>query len=135
MKLIYISGPYGDRGGYLSIDRNIAKAREAAAWLASNGVGYLCPHLNSAHFEAIVPEVPVEFWYEMDLALMTVCDGLLLLDGWDKSAGTQRELAEWDKTAKPVFMPDERAALLAWVSYGTNSPVKEPTPKQKRVKA
>lgn len=117
MKIVYIAGPYGDAGGYLAIERNIAKARDAAAWLASNGLGYYCPHLNSAHFEAIVPNVPVEFWYAMDLALMPIADALLVLDGWTESKGTQAEIVEWAHTCKPLFYHEhDKELLLDWAS-------------------
>lgn len=117
MLVVYIAGPYGDAGGYLSIDRNIARARSAAAWLARNEIGYYCPHLNSAHFEAIVPDVPVSFWYAMDLALMPIADALLVLDGWQNSTGTQAEILEWAKTGKPMFYDeDDRELLLDWAN-------------------
>ena len=117
MKIVYIAGPYGDAGGYLAIDRNIARARDAAAWLAEHGVGFICPHLNTAHFEAIVPGAPVEFWYAMDLVIMAVADALLVLDGWVNSKGTQAEIAEWGKTGRPMFYDDyDREMLLEWAT-------------------
>lgn len=120
LKIVYIAGPYGDKDGYLAIDRNIAQAREAAAWLAARGIGFICPHLNSAHFEAIVPVQGVEFWYAMDLRLMEVADAILLLSGWEKSTGTRREIAHFTELAKgPQFFwdedePEERARMIAW---------------------
>lgn len=117
MKIVYIAGPYGDAGGYLAIDRNIANARDAANWLVINGIGFLCPHMNSAHFEAIRPEVPVEFWYEMDIRLMAICDAMLIIEGSDNSRGVAREAVEFAKTGRPIFQQDQfggRADLLEW---------------------
>lgn len=118
MKIVYIAGPYGDKDGYLAIDRNIAQAREAAAWCAARGVGYICPHLNSAHFEAIVPVRDVEFWYEMYLRLMEVADALLVLPRWQESTGTQRETLHFVATKDgPIFHwedVDDRARLIEW---------------------
>lgn len=116
MKIVYIAGPYGDAGGYLAIDANIAKAREAAAWLISYGVGFICPHLNSAHFEVIAPGVPVERWYELDLALMRAADALLVLEGWTLSKGTQAEIVEWEKTGKPIYYAGcgDESLLIEW---------------------
>lgn len=102
-KIVYIAGPYGDAGGYLAIDRNIAQAREAADALVREGIGYICPHLNSAHFEAIRPEVPVDFWYEMDIQLMRGADAVLVLSGYDDSKGTQREIAHAKSKRLPIF--------------------------------
>lgn len=92
MKIVYIAGPYGDAGGYLQIDRNIARAREAAARLYDAGIGCLTPHLNSAHFEAITPHIPVSFWYELDEELLKRCDAVYVLEGWTESKGTKREI-------------------------------------------
>lgn len=91
MNIVYIAGPYGDKSGYLAIDRNIAKAREAAAWCAENGLGFFCPHLNSAHFEAVTLGVPNTFWREMDLRFLKVCDWMLMLNGWEQSEGARLE--------------------------------------------
>lgn len=101
MKLVYIAGPYGDAGGYIAIDKNIAQARVAAAWVASRGLGYYCPHLNSAHFEVVVPNVPVAQWYEMDLKFIDVCDFMLILPGWEDSKGTLKEIEVWKELKGP----------------------------------
>ena len=102
MKQVYIAGKYTGVD-YLEVDRNIAAAREAAAFLARNRIAYHCPHMNSAHFEVITPEVPPEFWYEMTLEAMRRCDALLVLPSWSQSKGTQGELAEAHKLGLPVF--------------------------------
>jgi nucleoside 2-deoxyribosyltransferase len=116
MKLIYIAGPYGDKGGYLAIDANIAKAREAAAWCAERGIGYFCPHLNSAHFEAITPDVPVSYWYELDIELLRKCDAILMLDGWRQSTGSKAEKAEACRLDMPVFLWPDREDLEEWAA-------------------
>lgn len=124
MKVIYIAGAYGDAGGYLAIDRNIARAREAADRLVANRIGYVCPHLNSAHFEAIRPEIPVDFWYELDVEILKRCaDGVYVLEGWQNSSGTKREIDFAIEHDIPVFyvgdLDDELSngeweCLLAW---------------------
>lgn len=103
MKLIYIAGPYGDAGGFLSIDRHIAAAREAAASLVVEGIGYICPHLNSAHFEAVVPEVPVSFWYELDEELLKRADAVAVLFDFEESNGTAREIDLAIERGMPIF--------------------------------
>ena len=116
MKIVYIAGPYGDANGHLVIDQNIARARWFAAWLANNGIGFICPHLNSAHFEVITPKVKTEFWYEMDLRLMDAADALFVLEGSENSKGVARETIEWRKTGKPLFYSWERSELLEWAT-------------------
>lgn len=112
MKIVYIAGPYGDAGGYLQIDRNIAQAREAAADLAAAGIGYVCPHLNSAHMEAIVPDVPVTFWHELDDELLRRADAILILPRWHDSSGTRREMRIAEKLGKPAFYYGDRSEEL-----------------------
>ena len=108
LKVVYIAGPYGDKGGYHAIERNIAQAREAAAWCAENGYGYYCPHLNSAHFEVITPSVPVEFWYAMDLRFIEVSDFMLVLPGWQNSRGTQAEMKACEAAGKVWWLWEDR---------------------------
>ena len=113
MKMVFIAGPYSGPA-YLAIDRNIAAAREAAVFLAYHDIGFFCPHLNSAHFECITPDVAPEFWYELGLRLLEGCDAVLLLEGWKRSKGTKGEIKAAVARGMPVWYPDERAALLAW---------------------
>ena len=114
VKLVYIAGPYSGPD-YLAIDRNIAAAREAAAWLAEHGIGFFCPHLNSAHFEVVTPRVEPEFWYALDLRLLEACDALLFLEGWQQSKGAKGELDFAAARIMPVFFyPLYREELLRW---------------------
>ena len=91
---VYIAGPYGDKDPYCVIDERINMSRKAAADLALNGIPYYSPHLNCAHFEAIVPEAPVAFWVAMGMVFVDQAWALLLLPEWHASKGT---LAERDR--------------------------------------
>ena len=82
--LVYLAGPY--RG---NIRSNVRKAEEWAAACARKGIHYFCPHLNSAFFD----DANTEFWLTMDLNILSRCDVLLLMPGWEKSRGAQDEKA------------------------------------------
>jgi hypothetical protein len=113
-KLVYIAGPY-TASTQLGIEANINKAREAALWCAEHRVFYFSPHLNSAFFEQWLPEVPVSFYYAMDEEILSRCDALLLLKGWQFSKGAQREYTLFEKYKRPVFSyPDGCNELLKW---------------------
>ena len=86
--LFYIAGPY--RG---NVRANIRRAEAYAAECAEREMYYFCPHMNSAFIDH---EAPEEFWLALDLAFLAHCDVLLLLPGWETSAGTlgEREFAE-----------------------------------------
>ena len=107
MKIVYIAGPYmgktHDSYAYHEIERNIAAAREAAAALIREGYGFFCPHLNSAHFEVITPEVEADFWRDKDMRFLEVADAMLLLEGWEHSQGAKRERIAGLDSGIPVY--------------------------------
>ena len=116
---VYIAGPYRgkathDHRGYFEIDANINRAQKATVTLARLGIPYFCPHLNSAHFEVIAPDVKPEYWYQMDIELLKPASAMLLLEGWEKSSGTLKEIAIAHELRIPVFYPDERDELVEW---------------------
>ncbi len=117
---VYVAGPYMGRKrmhdfrDYEEIDQNISRARGMAAFLANNDIPFFCPHLNSAHCEVWVPNVKPEYWYEMDLELLKPASAVLLLDGWQSSKGTRREIEVARLLGISVFYPEERDELVAW---------------------
>ncbi len=121
---VYVAGPYmgqkrlHDFRDYEEIDRNISRAREAAAFLANSNVPYFCPHLNSAHFEVITPNVKPEYWYQMDIELLKPASAILLLGGWEDSKGTLKEIEVARELHIPVFYPEERDELVEWWKEG-----------------
>ncbi len=105
MKIAYIAGPYGNPGtGYNIIEKRIQNARDCAIALAEKGWGYFCPHLNSAHFEAILPNIPSSYWYELDNAiLMRAADAIVMLPDWMNSTGACRELELAETKGLDIF--------------------------------
>ncbi len=134
-KILYISGPYigqtHDHRSYCQIDAHINQARAAAIWCATNGLHFFCPHLHSAHFEVITPDVPATFWYALDLRFLPLCDGMLLLPGWYESNGARRELEAMARAddergveRRPHFhFPREAPAILTWAKEVPHAPV------------
>jgi len=120
MKLIYIAGPYSGRThdvrSYCEIERNISNAREAALWCARHDIAFFCPHLNTCHFETILPEVKKEFYLKLDLRVAEFCDGALMLPGWTESRGSRLEYEYFtQRQGFRIFdYPAERARLLEW---------------------
>ncbi len=106
---VYVAGPYRpkdgthDWRGYFEIDAHISEARKWAAALAEAGIPFFCPHLNSAHFEIIVPKVPSQYWLDMDLVILRYASALLLLPGWKESRGTQEEKRQAHDQGKRVY--------------------------------
>lgn len=86
-KLIYIAGPY--RASTVNgIHNNIAEARKRAEWAWTNGWVPICPHTNSAFIDGLVADKII---LSGCIKMMSVCDAILLIDGWVKSEGARME--------------------------------------------
>ena len=118
-KIIYIAGPF--RGNsHFAIAQNIRRAEETAlrAWslaIAVPGLGVVCPHTNTAHFQDALPD---DIWLEGDLTIMRACHAVLLTGDWQRSSGTKAEVEEAKRLGIPVF--DDIFKLGDWLglSYG-----------------
>lgn len=89
MIVAYIAGPYRDKRGAHFVQENINKAREVAAEVWKQGMVPLCPHLNSAHFDGLVDE---DVFLQGTKNLLSRCDMIVLVPGWERSEGTLEEL-------------------------------------------
>lgn len=83
--IVYIAGPY--RG---NVDQNIQMARDAALKIWDSGNFAMCPHLNTAHFEEDL-ELSGKDYVDRDLQMLSRCDAILMLPGWQESLGATRE--------------------------------------------
>ncbi len=81
-KSVYISGPMTGLPG-----ENFAAFDEAAALLELAGFD----PVNPAEMSRQNPGQTYEWYLERDLAALKKCDAILLLPGWTKSPGAQRE--------------------------------------------
>ena len=98
--IVYIAGPYRAPTEH-GVQQNIDRARAAAIEIAEMGLGFFCPHLNSAHMGGVIPD---DDWIEMDLVfLRDCCKAILMLDGWDKSEGSLEEYARARSLGLLVF--------------------------------
>jgi len=98
-ELVYLAGPYRGR-----VRHNIGIAGMWAAQCAATGVDFICPHLNSAHMsEGDIPDAAPQFFLDMDINILSRCDVLALLPGWEQSAGTLAEKAFAEAHGIPVY--------------------------------
>jgi hypothetical protein len=117
LKIVYIAGPYIGNGHYLTVERNIREAEAFAIELTKRRIGFLCPHLNSAHFQ-IKTDAPASFWYEMDLAILLHCDGIAFSPRWQESSGCKLEMEYAKKNGIQIFYWDELDEIEHWVGCG-----------------
>lgn len=116
---LYIAGPMR---GYPKM--NFAEFRDAAEHLRYLGYEVISP----AEQDELSGEEPIKSlkdyvsrlagFMERDLALIDQCDGIALLDGWEKSTGARIELAHARSTGKEI------KDYLDWVAFG--GPLKIP---------
>lgn len=98
MKLVYIAGPY--RGPTKQdIESNIQDARAAAISVCKLGFYPVCPHLNTAHFDRYASD---GFFLEGTAQLLLKCDAVLVLKGYERSAGTTSEIAMAEREGIPI---------------------------------
>lgn len=95
--LVYVSGPYTG-----AVSANIAAARDVASKLWEQGHVVICPHTNTAHFESFC-NATYEQYIDGDLILVSVCDAIVMLPGWEHSKGAIIEKIHAEMLNIPVY--------------------------------
>jgi len=98
MKLCYISGKYFGETNDETYE-NIQIARKAAVMLWCKGWAVICPHLNTAFMDGIVP---LETFLQGDFEMVSRCDAVFMLPNWQDSKGAKRERECAYGAMKPV---------------------------------
>ena len=116
--LIYVAGPYR-AATRDDIARNIDAARVIGISAAAIGWFPVIPHANTAHMELDLPELGDDFWLRGTLEMMERCDAVVLVPGWQNSAGTLGEIARADELRIPIFrtldtLPSAHA-FIEWI--------------------
>lgn len=89
--ILYTAGPYRASSPW-GVHLNIENAKIAARELWLKGHAVICPHANSAFMDGAAGETD-HLFLNGDLALLARCDGIVMLPGWETSAGAMSELA------------------------------------------
>ena len=118
MKVVFIAGPYRastPRG----IVENIRRAEAVAIEVWKLGAVALCPHLNTRLMDGVLPD---EVWLNGDLELLSRCDAVMLVPGWQASSGTLNEVGQAQKLGIPVY--EDWVCLRAWLRYNEETPLR-----------
>jgi len=86
--LVYVAGPYNAPTDW-GIECNIRRAEAAGINVWTSGFVALCPHKNTAHFGGLCPN---EVWLQGDLEILSRCDIIFMVQGWEASKGATAEL-------------------------------------------
>lgn len=89
MKVVYIAGPFRAANQWEQ-EQNIRRAEGYAFEVWKAGAVALCPHMNTRYWQGALPD---QVWLDGDLELLSRCDAIFLVPGWEKSQGTRAELA------------------------------------------
>jgi hypothetical protein len=102
---LYIAAPYGARAGASpdELAANVSRAIEAARALILKGHTPYCPHL--AHYvQNQGPHVADEDrWLAICLEWVSVCEGIVMLPGWQRSYGAKAEHEHAVSLGLPIF--------------------------------
>jgi len=108
MKLIYVAGPFRAKDAW-EIEQNIRRAEELSLEIWRAGAVAICPHLNTRFFQGAAPD---DVWLEGDKEIIRRCDAVCLVQNWEKSVGTQAEVALASEIGIPVL--PSFGAFLRW---------------------
>lgn len=104
MKLAYLAAPYSDPDPLVVIER-IRLLYLADAMLMERGIYTVSPLLKHAILEHRNLPGDWQYWKDYSLELMRRCDELivLMLPGWDKSAGVAGEIEAAEELGIPII--------------------------------
>jgi nucleoside 2-deoxyribosyltransferase len=108
--MCYVAGPYRSFS-LLMVVRNIFRAWSASRSLMALGVAPVCPHSMYALMDLFGTNV--NDIISADNTILSSCDMLLVLRGWEGSSGTLAEIKFADKLGIPVFYNIKDAVCFA----------------------
>ena len=110
MICLYVAGPFRGPSAW-DIELNIRNAEAVALDLWRAGAAVLCPHTNTRFFDGAAPD---EVFLNGDLELLSRCDGIVMVPGWQRSQGARAEREFAIQAGLQVFHSKEEALL--WMS-------------------
>ena len=111
MKRIYVAGPYS-ADNVMDVLRNIRNGIEASQQVFVQGYAPFCPWLDYHYVLMDFGDaLTLQDFYEYSIAWLEVSDGLLVLEGWEKSEGTIREMTYAKMNNIPIFYDIDEICL------------------------
>lgn len=112
MKLAYVAGRYRAKTIH-GIVENIRAAERVALELWRARFAVICPHKNTGLMDGTLPD---ETWLAGDLVMLSRCDVLVTVSGWEQSQGATNEVEFAKANGIAVYHWPHDAELLAKVA-------------------
>ena len=100
-RVAFIAGPYRSPYGAWFVRKNVERAADLAAKCWQLGYSVICPATNSAFFSGLEPE---ERFLKAYLEILTRCDLVVAVEGWEKSEGATAEVEMAHGKGIPVYL-------------------------------
>lgn len=110
MPVVYVAGKFRGANAW-EIENNVRRAEEMSLEVLKLGASVICPHANTRFFHGTLPD---QVFIDATLALLAKSDGILMLPGWQQSAGGQGEYDWAREHGLPVFW--SLTELGCWIS-------------------
>lgn len=110
-EVLYVIGPYR-AATVREVVENIRRAEAVALKYWQLGYVVICPHTNSALFDGAISD---EVILRGDIEIMKRCDGVVILPGWQSSAGSIGEIKVAVERRLRIIFEDD-AYMADWAS-------------------
>jgi hypothetical protein len=105
---IYVSGPI------TGIENYRQNFDDAEKFLTELGYAVI----NPAKIDDCLPEgIMYDEFLDLDLYLMSMCDGVYLLNGWNNSRGAKKEISVAINAGMDIFTEAEKERILSAEAY------------------
>lgn len=111
--LVYIAGPFRAPTPY-AVHRNVCAAEQVGFEVANRGGFPIIPHTMTQHFDKQLTD---EFWIEGHIRMLRCCNAIVMVPGWQLSAGATAERNNADGNI-PIFYWEheaDRDHLAMWI--------------------
>lgn len=114
MKRIYIAGPYS-ANNVMDVLNNIRRGIELSYEVLKAGYAPFCPWLD---FHYVLMDrnnkLTIDDFYQYSIAWLLVSDAMLLIEGWETSEGTLKEIDIAEFRDIPIFETLDELMSYQW---------------------
>ena len=103
MKKVYVAGAYS-ADNVLDVLKNIGIGEDICAELFLRGFAPFCPwHDKDFVIKRPYSKYTIEMFYNYSIEWLKVCDVMFVIDGWEKSSGTKKEIKIAEELGLPIY--------------------------------